>query len=132
MTTKRLLAALAVVAISAAAPAAFAHAKLQASQPAASSELASSPKEIRLQFNERLVPAFSKIELLEAKDALLPLPKIEFGKADSKSMFATVPPITAWLVPGPLVGHGARRPQATRRIRMPGQIGWRSLCRSPS
>lgn len=93
MTSKRLLAAATLVVASVAAPAAYAHARLQASQPAASSALASSPKQIRLQFNERLEPAFSKIELVDAKDALLPLPHAEFDKADPKAMFAPVPPL---------------------------------------
>lgn len=90
MMFKYSLAAISFIVTSAAAPAAFAHAKLQASQPAASSVLASSPKEIRLQFNERLEPAFSKIELVDAKDALLSLPKVEFDKTDPKVMFAPV------------------------------------------
>lgn len=93
MTSKSLLTAVALLVAIAAAPIAFAHAKLQVSQPAASSELASSPKEIRLQFNERLEPAFSNIQLVDAKDALMPLPKIEFDKAEPSTMFAAVPPL---------------------------------------
>lgn len=93
MISKHVLAAVALVAASVATPAALAHAKLQTSQPAASSELASSPKQIRLQFNERLEAAFSTIQLVDAKDAVLPLPKMEFDKTDPKVMFATVPPL---------------------------------------
>lgn len=91
MTFQHIVAAVTLVAASAMPPAAFAHARLQTAQPAASSELASSPAQIRLQFNERLEPAFSKIELLDAKDATLPLPKAEFDKADPTVMFARTP-----------------------------------------
>lgn len=91
MISRKLFAAIAIVGAIAAAPAANAHAKLQASQPAASSELAGAPKEIRLQFNERIEPAFSKIELVDAKATLLPLSKIEFDKADPNVMFASAP-----------------------------------------
>lgn len=91
MLSKYVFASITMISAIVAAPAATAHAKLQASQPAAASELANSPKEIRLQFNERLEPAFSKIELIDAKAALLPLPKIEFDKSDPKVMFASVP-----------------------------------------
>jgi methionine-rich copper-binding protein CopC len=89
MITKNLLAAF--VLCGAAASAAQAHAKLEASQPRAGSELASPPKEVRLHFNEQLEPAFSKIQLVDAKDAELPLPKAELDKADPKVMFTTLP-----------------------------------------
>ena len=91
MTTKNLLAAITLVIGTAAMSAAQAHAKLEASQPQAGSELASAPKEIRLHFNEQLEPAFSKIQLVDAKDAELPLPKAELDKGDPKVMFTTVP-----------------------------------------
>ena len=90
MNTKNLL-AVAALAISSLASTAQAHAKLEASQPKAGSELASSPKEIRLQFNEKLEQAFSKIQLVDAKDVELALPKAELDKADPKVMFTTVP-----------------------------------------
>lgn len=93
MNFKQLLETFVLVIAGAAAPSAFAHAKLQMSQPAASSELAGSPKEIRLQFNERLEPAFSKIELVDAKDGVLPLTKTGFDKTDPKALFATPPPL---------------------------------------
>lgn len=93
MNTKHILATLILAACGAGMSAAQAHAKLEASQPKADSELASSPKEIRLKFNEKLEPAFSKIQLVDAKEAELPLPKAELDKADPKVMFTAVPPL---------------------------------------
>ena len=50
-------------AIVAAGPA-FAHAHLVSSNPAANAVLTAAPKTITLTFNEKLVPAFSKFELV--------------------------------------------------------------------
>jgi methionine-rich copper-binding protein CopC len=91
MNTKHLIATLAFLTIGAASAGAQAHAKIETSQPKANSELTSAPAEIRLQFNEALEPAFSKIELLDATQAAIALPKIALDKADSKVMFAPVP-----------------------------------------
>lgn len=91
MNTKNLIAALAIAAAGLAAPAVQAHAKIAASQPKADSELQAAPKEIRLKFNEALEPAFSKIELVDAKEVAIALPKIELDKNDPKVMFTAVP-----------------------------------------
>ncbi|HSQ95281.1 MAG TPA: copper homeostasis periplasmic binding protein CopC [Croceibacterium sp.] len=53
--------ALAAVALAPAAPA-FAHAKVVSSIPAANSTIAA-PKQVSVTFSEKLVPAFSKIEI---------------------------------------------------------------------
>ena len=44
-------------------PAAWAHAALRDSDPPAGSTLAAAPKQIRLQFNEALEPAFASVRL---------------------------------------------------------------------
>ena len=93
MSINNLLATVVVVVASAATASAQAHAKMEASQPQANSELQNTPKEIRLQFNEKLEPAFSKIRLFGANDAELTVPKSEPDKADPKVMFTTVPPL---------------------------------------
>lgn len=93
MVCKYVRVAIMLVVAVGAAPLVQAHARLQVSQPAASSELSGAPKEIRLRFNERLEPAFSKIQLVDPNDAVLSLPKIEFDKADPTVMFAAVPPL---------------------------------------
>ena len=78
-----------------ATPLAQAHAKIESSQPKANSELASAPTEIRLQFNEVLEPAFSKIELVGANESRVALPKIAVDKVNPKVMFAAVPALKA-------------------------------------
>lgn len=91
MNTKNRIAAFALAAAGVAASGAQAHAKIEASQPKADSELQTAPKEIRLKFNETLEPAFSKIMLVDAKDAEVTLPKIALDKSDPKVMFTAVP-----------------------------------------
>jgi methionine-rich copper-binding protein CopC len=91
MNTKTLIAAVTLVAATMAASVAQAHGKIESSQPKADSELQSPPKEIRLQFNEALEPAFSKIELSDAKNAKVTLAKAEIDKTNHKVMFAAVP-----------------------------------------
>lgn len=90
MSTKSPIAAFALVAAIAGSPA-QAHAKIESSQPKADSELQAAPKEIRLRFNEALEPAFSKIVLMDAKDAEVALPKVALDKSDPKVMFTAVP-----------------------------------------
>lgn len=91
MNSKNLLAAVTFALAAGAGANAQAHAKLEASQPKAESDLATAPTEIRLHFNETLEPAFSKIELVDAKETKLALPRTEVDKADPKSMFTAVP-----------------------------------------
>lgn len=91
MNTRKLIAAFAIAAAGIAAPAVQAHAKIEASLPKADSELQAAPKEIRLKFNEALEAAFSKIELVDAKDVAIALPKIALDKSDPKVMFTPMP-----------------------------------------
>lgn len=91
MNAKNLIAGIAVVAAGVTASAAQAHAKIESSLPKADSELQTAPKEIRLKFNETLESAFSKIQLVDAKDAEIVLPKVALDKSDHKVMFAAVP-----------------------------------------
>jgi methionine-rich copper-binding protein CopC len=74
-----------------AASAAQAHAKLEASEPKASSELDKPPAQIRLRFNEALEPAFSKIRLIDGGNAEVRLAAIAVDKSDPKTMVATLP-----------------------------------------
>ena len=88
MTNRHLVAAAALFAASTLAQA---HAKIDTAQPPANSALAAAPAEIRLHFNETLEPAFSKIELVDAQQAAVPVPKIALDPADAKTMFALIP-----------------------------------------
>lgn len=91
MTTKNIIVAITLGIGSLTATLAQAHAKIEASEPKADSVLDTAPTLIRLHFNEKLEPAFSKIELLDAKNALVMLPKAAIDSKDAKVMLAQVP-----------------------------------------
>jgi methionine-rich copper-binding protein CopC len=95
MNRKQILIAASIAFAGISAGTAQAHAKLQSSQPQASSTLDSAPKAIRLQFNEALEPAFSKISLSDSSNKEIALPKAELDKADSKAMIANLPVLSA-------------------------------------
>ena len=95
MNIKQILIAASIAFAGISAGTAQAHAKLQSSQPKASSTLDSAPKTIRLQFNETLEAAFSKITLSDSSNKEIALPKVVLDKADSKAMLATVPVLKA-------------------------------------
>jgi methionine-rich copper-binding protein CopC len=82
---------LAVFTLAAAASVAQGHARVESSQPKPDSEFQAAPKEIRLQFNETIEPAFSKIELVDPKQAQVKLPRPELDKANPKVMFSPLP-----------------------------------------
>lgn len=90
MKKKKMCAAILLIAAGAAASLAQAHAKIASTEPKAGSELQTPPKEIRLHFNEALEGAFSKIELVDARDSVVALPKAAVDKDDPKVMFTTV------------------------------------------
>jgi methionine-rich copper-binding protein CopC len=93
MNIKNLLVAGAVALAFGAASAAHAHARLEASEPKADTLLDASPKQIRLQFNEILEPAFSKITLVGANNSVIALSGLALDKANRKILTATVPPL---------------------------------------
>lgn len=72
-----------------------AHARLEASEPKAASTLDSAPRLLRLQFNEALEPAFSKVALHDAADRDIALPKAVPDKARPKEMAVPLPPLGA-------------------------------------
>lgn len=74
---------------------AYAHAKIDAAEPKADSELSAAPKEIKLRFNETLEPAFSKIVLLDAKNVAIKLPKAVIDKADTRTLSVKLPVLGA-------------------------------------
>jgi methionine-rich copper-binding protein CopC len=81
--------------IALAAGSAHAHARLQSSDPAPSSTLASPPHAIRLQFTEALEPAFSKIVLRDAAGNEVHLPKAVPDKASPAVLAVALPPLAA-------------------------------------
>lgn len=95
MTTKSIVLTLSLAIGSLSASFAQAHAKIAIAEPKADSELSVAPKEVRLHFTDTLEPAFSKIVLLDAKNAPIKLPKTVVGKADAKTMSAQLPVLGA-------------------------------------
>lgn len=93
MYLKRIIIASGFAATAAVASTANAHAKLQASEPQASSTLSSAPKQVRLKFNEALEPAFSKIRLTDDKNAELAVQPAAVDKTDHSVMSAQLPPL---------------------------------------
>lgn len=82
------IAALASTALLAAGPA-WAHAKLVSSTPAANASLEAAPRTISLRFNERLVSAFSKVELLMPAHNNMKVPVTTTVSRDGKSIAVT-------------------------------------------
>jgi len=82
------IAGFASTALLAAGPA-WAHAKLVSSTPAANASLEASPGTITLRFNERLVPAFSKVELLMPAHNNMKVPVTTTVSADGRSIAVT-------------------------------------------
>lgn len=78
-----------------AAGAALAHARLESSEPSASSTLDSAPKVLRLRFNEALEPAFSKVALQDSAGKQIVLPKVQVDKARPAEMAVPLPALAA-------------------------------------
>ena len=76
------------LALAAASPV-LAHAKLVSSTPAANATLSASPRTITLRFNERVVPAFSKIELTMPAHSMN-IPVTTAVSRDGKRMVGTL------------------------------------------
>jgi methionine-rich copper-binding protein CopC len=95
MNAKLLMSSAALVLASSFASSAWAHAKLEAAEPKAGSTVAASPKEIRLQFNEVLEAPFSKIKLVDAKDAVVEPAAVAVDKDNPKALIATMPALAA-------------------------------------
>ena len=79
------------------ATAALAHPKLVKSEPAADAVISAAPKELRLKFNEELVPKFSSADVKNQKGQ-----KVEIGAAaaDPKDKKQLVVPLTKPLTAG--------------------------------
>jgi methionine-rich copper-binding protein CopC len=71
---------------SAATSSAFAHAKLQSSDPGAGSTLDTAPKQVRLKFNEPLEPAFSRIRLTGPQNNEIPIAATAVDKPDGMKL----------------------------------------------
>lgn len=79
------------------ATAAAAHPKLVKSDPAADAVVAASPKELRLSFNEELVPKFSSADVKDQKGQKIEVGAVTADPADKKQL---VLPLTKPLAAG--------------------------------
>lgn len=96
MKTNKIAAVMTLIVVATgAASLAQAHAKIESSEPTPDSAMQLAPKAIRLHFNEAIEPAFSKIELFDAQQLALVLPKVAVDKEDPKTMSTTVPTLTS-------------------------------------
>jgi methionine-rich copper-binding protein CopC len=103
-----LFAAAAMAAATLAAPQVYAHATVQASEPAANAELAKSPAAIKLSFNEAIDPAFSTIVLQDSFGKPVPgVAKAVVGGDAKEQLSAELPAlktggyIVRWVAIGP-------------------------------
>lgn len=71
------------------APPAFAHAKLVSSNPANNAAVATSPRTIVLTFNEKLVAAFTKVELTMPEHDGMEVTASSAPSRDGKSLVVT-------------------------------------------
>ena len=91
LSVKHNLAIFAALLLMAISPVSMAHAKLQKSVPAANAELKESPKNIRIDFNEKLEPAFSAISLSSVEGRKIATEKAVVDASDSKVMTLALP-----------------------------------------
>jgi methionine-rich copper-binding protein CopC len=88
---------IALIVASLSANAAFAHAELQLAEPSAGSAATTSPKQIRLTFNEAVIPKFSGVELKDQAGKLIAMGKAAVDPANKNVL---VVPIGEELPPG--------------------------------
>jgi copper resistance protein C len=108
---KYVLSALFAAATMAGATPAWAHATLKSATPAKDAEAAAAPKEIALQFNERLEAAFSSARLVDSTGKVVTTGRATLDATDPSVMKLAVPA----LAPGKYkveyvgVGHDGHR-----------------------
>lgn len=95
MNIKKLVGAAVTVASTMSAPAALAHAKLEASTPQANSVVSPAPTHVRLQFSEPVELPFSKVKLVDQEGVVVEPSKIGIDAANNKALIATMPGLRA-------------------------------------
>ena len=90
---------------------AWAHATLKSATPAKDAEVTSAPKEITLQFNEKLEAAFSNAKLVDSTGKVVTADKATLDAADPSVMKLAVPALKAgrYRVEYVGVGHDGHR-----------------------
>jgi methionine-rich copper-binding protein CopC len=91
------MAAVAVIAASRFGGAAYAHPKFQSADPVPGAAATASPKQIRITFNENVIPQFSGVEVKDQSGKLIPTGRAATDPANNKLL---VVPISEQLPPG--------------------------------
>jgi methionine-rich copper-binding protein CopC len=109
--TKTLIISTAFIAAIAGQTSAWAHAALQSATPAKDAEVASSPKEVVMHFNEELEPAFISAKLVDSSGAAVPTKKASLDPKDATTMKLAVPTLAPgkYTVQYSAVGHDGHR-----------------------
>lgn len=93
MLGKHTLTAAVMIHASILAPSAWAHAKLIVAEPKAEAIVSVPPAAIRLQFNDHVELPFTKVRLVDAKEANFEALAITLDQANPKALLATMPPL---------------------------------------
>src|ERR1700694_1085335 len=89
--------AVTMIAVSLFGSAAYAHPELQSAEPAAGAAMTTSPKQIRITFNENLIPKMSGVEVKDQIGKIIPTGKAATDPANKKLLIV---PLTEQLPPG--------------------------------
>jgi methionine-rich copper-binding protein CopC len=91
------MAAVAIIAVSLFGSAAYAHPELQSAEPAAGAATTTSPKQIRITFNESVIPQFSGLEVKDQTGKVISTGKSATDPANKKLLIV---PLKEQLPPG--------------------------------
>ena len=91
------MAAVTMIAVSLYGSAAYAHPELQSAEPAAGAAMTTSPKQIRITFNESVIPQFSGLEVKDQTGKVISTGKSATDPANKKLLIV---PLKEQLPPG--------------------------------
>jgi copper resistance protein C len=91
------MAAVTMIAASLFGSAAYAHPEFQSAEPAAGAAMTTAPKQIRITFNENVIPQFSGVEVTDQTGKVISTGKAATDPANKKLL---VVPLTEQLPPG--------------------------------
>ena len=89
--------AVTIIAASLFGSAAYAHPELQSAEPAAGAAITTSPTQIRITFNENVIPKFSGVEVKDQTGKIIPTGKAAIDPANKKLLIV---PVNEQLPPG--------------------------------
>jgi methionine-rich copper-binding protein CopC len=84
------MAAVSMITVSLFGSAAYAHPELQSAEPAAGGAMTTSPKQIRITFNENVIPQLSGVEVKDQTGKVIPTGKSATDPANKKLLIVPV------------------------------------------